>query len=159
LTNNKIAPRDIKRHQQYNKILQACMIKAHSIHSLKTALNADSPSIKAYVLDMVALGFMSVEICAGRDKSNYLRQVSYYTALRDNYPLELMQPYFRRSKDEIVAAKNLPPEVSSTPGHRLISFETDRNLQAKYSATSKMTREQRGFKKAYVSGSILSSAI
>lgn len=159
MTNNNLAPRDIKRHQQYNRILQACSAKAHSIHSLTTLLQSNVNSVKAYLLDMLAQGFMSVEISAGRDKSNHLRKVSYYSALRDNYPIELISPCFRRTKDEMAVARNLPPKVSSTPGHRLVSFETDRKLQSKFSSTSKMTREQRCFKKVYVSGSILSSAI
>jgi hypothetical protein len=156
MTSNNLAPRDIRRYEQYNKILQACVGKAHSVYTLNALLNTSVPNVRNYALDLVAQGFLSVEITNGRSGANSLRQVSYYTTLRDHYPLEMIQPCFRRTRSEMAAVKG---ELSSTPGHRLISFETNRNLQAKFSATSKMTREQRVAKKSYVSGSTLSSAL
>jgi hypothetical protein len=155
MANNNLAPRDIKRHQTYNAILGACMVKPCSVYALNSALGVHVHVARSYAADLIAFGLLSAERIDGREKSNLSRRITYYIALAATCPMELIHADYRR----IVVALAPPPAKAHVPGHRLISFETDRNLQAKYSATSKMTREQRGFKKAYVSGSILSNAL
>ena len=155
MTNNNLKPRDIKRHQTYNAILGACMVKPCSVYALNSALGVHVHVAKSYAKDLIALGLMRAERIDGREKSNVSRRITYYSALADTCPIEFIQVDYRR----IAVALAPPPAKSQVPGLRTISFETDRDLQAKFSATSKMTREQRGFKKNYVSGSILSSAI